>query len=132
VLSVVAVDAPADPGVDLAGLMLDDWSEVVPTTKETTGVAFHFDRPNASLPQALLLAVPPVLRGHWRWDDLVATITDTFDRARLRAVEPDQLMRSPYAQLPPTTLLEFSTGGLFLSTLLVENVLVARNATPPA
>jgi len=129
---VVAVDAPADPGVDLAGLMLDDWSEVVPTTKETTGVAFHFDRPNASPPQALLLAVPSVLRGHWRWDDLVATITDTFDRARLRAVEPDQLMRSPYAQLLPTTLLEFSTGGLFLSTLLVENVLVARNATPPA
>ncbi|HSD41120.1 MAG TPA: hypothetical protein VLD36_04560 [Burkholderiales bacterium] len=132
VLSVVAIDAPADPGADLAGLMLDDWSEVVPTDKETTGVAFHFDRPNAAPPQALLLAVPPVLRGGWRWDDLVATITDTVDRARLRAVEPDQLMNTPYAQLLPTTLVEFSTGGLFLSTLLVENALVANAAAPPA
>ena len=34
----------------------------VPTDKETTGIAFHFDRPNAAPPQALLLAVPPALR----------------------------------------------------------------------
>ena len=45
------------------GLVLDEWTESVPAKQATTGVAFHFNRPNATAPQALLLAVPPVVRG---------------------------------------------------------------------
>ncbi len=63
VLSVMTVTPPANPAVPLAGLMLDDWSEIVPGDSETTGLAFHFDRPNAAPPQALLLAVSPTLDG---------------------------------------------------------------------
>jgi hypothetical protein len=40
-------------------------------------------------PQALLLAVPPALKGHWSGNDLVDSVADTLDRAKLRAVEPD-------------------------------------------
>ena len=65
-LSLVVLDASAlaEPVLQ-CGLMIDDWTETVPADRETTGVAFNFNRPNAIAPQALLVAVPPVLRGHW-------------------------------------------------------------------
>ena len=46
------------PAVDAVqcGLLLDEWTELVPSARETTGIAFHFDRPNAVAPQAMLLA----------------------------------------------------------------------------
>jgi hypothetical protein len=123
VLSVMTVTPTAAPAEPLAGLMIDDWSEVVPGEEETTGLAFHFDRPNACAPQALLLAVSPTLDGAWEWSDLVATVAETFDRAKIRAVEPDQLVETDYLHALPTTLVEFSTGGMYLSTALVENAL---------
>jgi hypothetical protein len=129
VLAVMAVTPPVDPALPLCGLMLDDWSELVPGESETTGIAFHFDRPNACAPQALLLAVSPTLDGAWEWADLVATIEETFDRARIRGVEPDQIIGTDYFQALPTTLVEFSTGRMFLSTQLVTNALALANAT---
>jgi hypothetical protein len=131
VLSVVIVHAPGSAAGVHAGLMIDDWTEVVPTARETTGLAFHFNRPNAVAPQALLVAVAPVLKGHWTWSELVQILTDTLDRARLRAVEPDHLLTTEFFQALPTTLVEFSSGRTFLSTLLVESALVMpRLGTP--
>lgn len=123
VLSVMTVTPPADPAQPLSGLVIDDWSELVPGERETTGLAFHFDRPNACAPQALLLAVSPTLNGAWEWSDLVATVTETFDRAKIRAVEPDQLIGTDYFHALPSTLVEFSSGRMYLSTVLAENAL---------
>jgi len=123
VLSVMTVTPALDPTAPLSGLMLDDWSEIVPGESETTGLAFHFDRPNAAAPQALLLAVSPTLDGAWEWADLVAIVEETFDRAKTRAVEPDQLIGTDYFNTLPATLLEFSTGRMYLSTELVANAL---------
>ena len=58
-LSLCIVNAAAASGPVRAGLILDDWTETVPSDRETTGVAFNFNRPNAVAPQALLVAVPP-------------------------------------------------------------------------
>ena len=45
----------------LAGLLVDEWVEIVPSAQETTAIAFQYDPPDAFAPQAILLAVPPVL-----------------------------------------------------------------------
>ena len=124
----MTVTPPADPTLPLAGLMIDDWSELIPGDKETTGLAFHFDRPNACAPQAVLLAVSPTLDGAWEWADLVAIVEETFERAKMRAVEPDQLIGTDYFQALPTTLLEFSSGRMYLSTVLVENAVALMAA----
>jgi hypothetical protein len=124
-LSVVICGPPADLSAPLCGLAVDDWTEVVPSAVETTGVAFHYDRPNAQAPQTLLVAVAPQLRGHWQWSDLVAIVAETFDRARRRAVEPDQLAATEYSQVLPAILTEFSSSPTFVSTLLVSNVAAA-------
>lgn len=115
----------ADP---TCGLLLDEWTELVPVAEETTGIAFHFDRPNATAPQALLLAISPRLRGAWDWEDLVAVVLETFDRAKMRAVEPDQLLLTPYFQVLPTILSEFSAGGV-RNNLFTE--LEATDGPPP-
>jgi hypothetical protein len=92
-----------------AGLLIDEWSEVIPNRFETTGIAAHFDQPNTEPPQCVLLAVSPTFKGHWTWDDLVATLDDTLDRAKRRAVEPDFLRTTPYAQLLPAVLSTFTS-----------------------
>ncbi len=92
-----------------AGLLIDEWNEVIPNRFETTGIAIHYNQPNTEPPQCLLLALSPVINGRWEWDDLVDTLTDTFDRAKRRAVEPDFLRATPYAQLLSAVLSSFTS-----------------------
>jgi hypothetical protein len=121
-LSVMTVDAPVLFSGDLEGLFLDDWTETVPTTKETTGITFNFDRPNAAAPQALLIAAPPQADGRWQWQELLGTVQDTFDRARLRAIEPDDLQTSLF-QILPMTLMPFTEIHGLATVFLTRDVL---------
>ena len=92
-------------------MLLDDWTEEIPTTSETTGISFRFNQPNAMPPQTLLLAVTPEETGSWDWDDLVGTLADTLRRAKRRAVEPAQLEKlgSTWNAIAPALVSEFST-----------------------
>src|SRR5262249_27491719 len=84
------------------GLLIDEWTEVIPARDETTGVAFHFDRPGSEPPQSWLLVTPPRALGAWQWTDVLGALEETFALARLRAVEPAQVEQRAYAQvLPP-------------------------------
>ena len=84
-----------DPAAPRCGLLLDDWSETIPAIEadepgpqHTTGVAFNFDRPSQEPPQAMLLLTPCAMGRRWSWDDVGRAWSDTFELARLRAVEP--------------------------------------------
>lgn len=92
-----------------SGLLIDEWNEVIPNRIETTGIAINYNQPNTEPPQCVLLAVSPVINGHWEWDDLVDTLADTFDRAKRRAVEPDFLRATAYAQLLPAVMSTFTS-----------------------
>ena len=60
--SLVVQSAPTlDVHHPLAGLLIDEWVEVVPNARETTGIVFQYDQPDAAPPQSVLLAVPPDL-----------------------------------------------------------------------
>ena len=111
-----------DPAAPRCGLLLDDWSETIPAIEadepgpqHTTGVAFNFDRPSQEPPQAMLLLTPAQWDGAWSWDDLRQGVVDTFELARLRAVEPAQLDDSAFAQFLPATVASVTTSGLALS-----------------
>lgn len=83
-----------DAGGAYAGMVLGDWDEIIPGDNETTAVAFHFNRPDAEPPQALLLAVPPESEedeGVWSWDALVDCVESALDLAKVRAVDLDGL-----------------------------------------
>ena len=104
-LAVVAAGADALAGLAadslLAGLTVDEWQESIPDAVQTTGVSFHYDAPGARPPQAVLLAVPPrVDMGHWRFDDVLATLHEAFDLAQMRCVRPKDLVDGLGAFLP--------------------------------
>ncbi len=81
------------PDGALAGLVIDEWTEVVPNAGETTGVAFHFDQPGAEAPQSLLLATPPDDRERWDISLVEDILRDTLELARLRTVDARFLAR---------------------------------------
>jgi hypothetical protein len=91
-LSLVAfLPKPVAAGAGVAGLMLDDWVEVVPSAQQITGVTFHFDDPIARAPQAILLAVRPDDFVEWTFEAVEGSVLEALDLAKLRAVDPDAL-----------------------------------------
>jgi len=87
------------------GLLLDEWNEVIPSKEETTGIAFHYDRPNSEPPQTMLLVTPATMGGAWQWRDLVDALNETLEMAKKRAVEPVHVDATPYARFLPSTVM---------------------------
>jgi hypothetical protein len=95
-----AAAAPAE----VCGVLVDEWTELIPAREETTGITFHYDRPNSEAPQTMLLVAPTRLEGNWQWNDLVDSLVYTLDAARSRGVEPQQIDRTAFASLLPAVL----------------------------
>lgn len=110
-----------DKTVSQSGLLVDEWTEVIPGDTASTGIAFHYDRPDSEPPQTWLLAVPPDPAAGWQWDDLVATLHETLDLARMRAVEPDQVADTRYAAFVPATVMGATLRGLSIALNLAVN-----------
>ncbi len=103
------------------GVLVDEWTEVIPSKEESTGIGFHYDQPNTEPPQTLMLVIPSRIRGTWRWDDLVDGLSETFMMAKKRAVEPQQLDTTGYAQLLPATMMATTRYPITVSANLNEN-----------
>jgi hypothetical protein len=97
-----------------AGLLVDEWIEVVPGQDETTGLAFHYDAPGSAPPQAILIAAPPAKAPQWSLDWLEAILLETLELAKLRAVDPDSLAGA--GSLLPATWLSFNRANDTVST----------------
>ena len=102
------------------GLLIDEWSEFVPSPQHTSGLAFHFDSPNSEPVQAMLLVVPPDDKG-WSFDVITEAIHDTLELALLRAVEPDQLASTAYGAFLPATIASATVRGVTLSANFAVN-----------
>jgi hypothetical protein len=74
-----------------AGLLLDEWPELIPNNSELTGVTFHYDDPGAEAAQAVLIAIPPTPAKRWDLPTLVDTLHETLDLIKMRAVDGDLL-----------------------------------------
>jgi hypothetical protein len=96
-LSLVAVGALQGA---TAALVIDEWTETVPNTAETTGLTFNVNDPTARAPQAILLGVQSealagIFGGNtspsWTIDSVQGTLLDAIELAQLRTVDPDSL-----------------------------------------
>jgi hypothetical protein len=117
-----SLPAGFDATKPMCGLLVDEWTEVIPEKTETTGVAFHYDRPNSEPPQCWLLAMPAVMSGAWSWEQLVAAVTSTLDEAKRRAVEPDHLATTSYSWFLPATYSAYTFPEISISNYLLRNV----------
>ncbi len=122
--------APFDPGDEQCALLFDEWTETIPATTVTTGIAAHYDRPGTQPPQTMLLVAPPAATGAWQLDDLVAAISETLSMAKIRAVEPGQLDPTTYAQLLPATVLSAGARPISIATDMSANNDLTPSASP--
>ncbi|MFK8163974.1 MAG: hypothetical protein AB8H12_16125 [Lewinella sp.] len=113
------------------GLLIDEWTEVIPVREEDTGLAFNFDQPATEPAQAWLLALPSEFTGSWNWEDLLACLHEGLDLARLRAVEPKTFEDTAYSHLLPTTVSTVTTRNVTtqLNYAAVNGVLLNTNLT---
>jgi hypothetical protein len=103
-----------DAGSPVAGLLVDEWVETLPSPSETTGLAFHFDQPDARAPNAVLIAVPPDGRRPWDLATLEKILLETFELAKIRAVDTEAL--AGLGQFLPALFFTFNTDGRTVST----------------
>lgn len=104
-----------------AGLIVHRWDELLPRRTVNTSVGFHYNAPNTQPPQCLLLAVPGQEPGSdttpWTIDELVQILNDTFDLAKVRAVDLDALR-----QLDDDVDDRPDVGGVLPAVMLPTNV----------
>lgn len=111
---VVQSTAPIKPRQPLAGLLIDEWVEIIPNAKETTGITFQFNPPDSFAPQSILLAVPPVPGQAWTVGTLQRVLLETLDLARLRTIDPEALGQA--SQYLPALHLAFNANNDTVST----------------
>jgi hypothetical protein len=96
----IVLSQPATPSVQAkwAGLFIDEWSEVIPSAVEQTGLALQYDDREPVAPRAILVAVPPddrQLPGRnltvWDTDTIIGIIHETLQLARVRAIDLESL-----------------------------------------
>jgi hypothetical protein len=104
---VVDAHSGLQQGSPLSGVVVDEWSEVIPTRTEvrdpvtgvptgetrehaTAGLAINANGPNARAPQTLLLAMSPDGQ-EWSVDKVVNVLTDALASTRERAVTLEQV-----------------------------------------
>jgi hypothetical protein len=111
---VASLPAGFDASSPVAGLLVDEWVETLPSPVETTGLAFHFDQPDARAPNAVLIAVPPDGRRPWDLAMLERILLETVDLAKMRAVDTEAL--AGLGQFLPALFFTFNTDNRTVST----------------
>jgi len=114
--------ATPPPTGSWTGLLIDEWSEVIPAATEQTAVSFPFASPRAEAPQALLIGVPPAGTDVWDFEIVFDVIRETVELAKVRAIDLDAL--GPLGQLIPPILLasnaDEETIATDMTSMLVE------------
>lgn len=112
---------PFDRSKRQCGILLDEWSEVIPSTDHDTGLTFNFDRPNNEAPQSFLLVTPATATETWQWADLVDALNETLDLAKTRAVEPVHIDNTAYSRFLPATIMAATLYGISITTALAAS-----------
>jgi len=116
-----------NPAARQCGVLLDEWTEVIPATKRDTAITFNYDRPDNEPPQTILLVVSASNGGSWQWADLVGALNETLDLAKKRAVEPAFLDPTVYSRFLPATVTASTSYGITIATALtVANGVIER------
>jgi hypothetical protein len=115
---IVQASTSIDATSTLSGLFVDEWVELVPNAKETTGLAFQFDPPDSVAPQNILIAVPPVPGQDWTTETVRHVLMETLDLAKLRGVDTSLLGAA--SQYLPALYVPFNAADDAVSTNFVS------------
>ena len=111
---------------EVAGLMIEEWVEVWPSSQQTTGVALNYSDPTSRPPQAILLGVRPDDFPEWTLQSLEGSVLEALDLARIRSVDPDTL--GALGQHLPALYFAFNSGGPRPEAVSMDLALSLRTA----
>jgi hypothetical protein len=97
-----------------AGLLIDEWPERIPSTRENAAVAFHYEEPKARAPQALLLAICPDGRRVWDDDLVTGILQEALELAKIRTVDLDSVQQ--VGQILPALYFAMNLQGATIAT----------------
>jgi hypothetical protein len=107
---------PFNSAAPQCGLLLDEWTEVIPATSHDTGLTFNYNRPDNEPPQSMLLVTAASNTGTWQWQDIVTALLETLDLAKKRAVEPALLDPTVYSRFLPATVMANTSYGITIAS----------------
>lgn len=107
---------PFNSSARQCGVLVDEWTEVIPATKRDTGITFNYARPDNEPAQSMLFVVSASNTGVWQWTDLVGALNETLDLAKKRAVEPAFLDPTVYSRFLPATVTASTSYGITIGT----------------
>jgi hypothetical protein len=107
-----------DPSARQCGVLLDEWTEVIPATTRDTALTFNYARPDNEPPQTMLLVTSASNSGTWQWGDLVGALNETLDLAKKRGVEPAMLDPTAYSRFLPAAVTASTSYGITIATAL--------------
>jgi hypothetical protein len=110
----------APPAASWVGVLVDEWTEVVPAASQGTALSFRYESPVAEPPQAILLAVPPTGAPTWDHDTLLDTVRETLLLAKVRTVDGSLL--SGLRPFLPAICLTGNTANETVSTNFLTSV----------
>ncbi len=109
-----------DASARQSGLLIDEWTEIIPKQKQMTGLAFQFENPGARAPQSILLAAPPKETERWDIELIESILMETNEWCKLRAVDLEALSRNEkeqdVSQFLPAVYLSLNPEGDTIST----------------
>jgi len=109
---------PFNPAARQCGLLVDEWTEVIPASVRDTAITFNYARPDNEAPQTILLVTSASNTGSWQWADLIGALNETLDLAKKRAVEPAFLDPTMYSRFLPATVTASTSYGITIATAL--------------
>src|SRR5215469_2856523 len=105
-------------GEAFAGMMIDEWTEVLPSTQQITGVSFQYPDPVSRPPQSILLAVKPDDFPEWTMEAVEGSVLEALDLSKIRAVDPDSL--NALGHYLPALYFAFNTGAPKVETVSID------------
>jgi hypothetical protein len=93
-LSIVAMVPRQVDLADVAGFVIDEWTETMPGAHAVTGISFEYNQPASQAPHCFLLAAPGNFEadnGVWTARHLAEIVRDTVTLAKARLVDLDAL-----------------------------------------
>jgi len=100
----------------LCGLIIDEWTEIIPWKDQTAALSLNFNQPNSQAPQCLLLAVPSVQPDQavpeslkWNQTDIQNMLEQTLNDAIKRNQDYEAIENSHLGQFIPLTIYPVSS-----------------------
>ncbi len=123
-LFTCAYSVAFNPNARQAGLLLDEWTEVIPSGQRDTAITFNYQRPDNEPPQAMLLVTAASSGATWRWSDLVDALVETLALAKKRAVEPAFIDNTVYSRFLPATVMASTSYAITIASALTAALTV--------